>query len=603
MKLSFVKSHSLFLTVLQCLTWIGATSTLPPTGGGNYCGCFDCTSTIWNRPAPSLYGDQVYTCGERITYLETIQGLTQEQACVQVAGVEFPTICGIECNPIRCDGRQPTLTAAPSIAPLDVILEPDTELYCYPTYNLRKRWTNVWDQEFIVEVKEDSVPCGPGNNYFSRDLVDFRDNELSLRFKRVNGQWTGSEVRLVLPAAMMPFHYGTYSFHIKSIQHRKNNGALINNYLPPSLVLGMFTWDATERFELRENYNHEVDIELSRWNFPENTDANFLVQPPELPQYLRFHSGGAPGLFNQTGLWEISWEPNILNWSTNAGTGMTHSYSTSDAHFYAVDDRIQCLPANMEIRINLWNSFGSSTPTEMSNDEVVEVVFERVVYKPSNTTFVEDGGVCSKHCQCQSTYLCINGTCQSSESPAPTMNTAAPTQPPVIPSATCSAFPACSHLAGDCCPTTDGTRLSCCDETKSPSIAPSTPPPSEMDSSLCMDHSACAHLAGDCCPTPDGVMLSCCSSSVPPSSSITASPSTAKPTVPPSSTSDETTLCSSHAQCAHLEGQCCPTTQNVFLSCCSTSKLCKDHSQCRGLKGACCPTNDGIYLDCCFIFN
>jgi hypothetical protein len=108
-----------------------------------------------------------------------------------------------------------------------------------------------------------------------------------------------------------------------------------------------------------ENYNHEVDIEISQWNIPNNADAQFLVQPAKAPQFERFFSGGAEGSVDQGGhVWRFDWGPNRVDWHTTAADGHTHTYSTKDAIYYGTPDHVQCLPANVEVRMNVWNLFG-----------------------------------------------------------------------------------------------------------------------------------------------------------------------------------------------------------------------------------------------------
>lgn len=114
-----------------------------PTGTGAddpeeplHCGCLECTEEIWNADANG------YTCGNRIEYLlmDSESYPTEESACRQVGLFEFSTICGPGCNPDRCDGRQTPLT-------------PQSSIYCFPEYEDRTRFENVWGN-YIVEVKE-----------------------------------------------------------------------------------------------------------------------------------------------------------------------------------------------------------------------------------------------------------------------------------------------------------------------------------------------------------------------------------------------------------------------------------------------------------------
>lgn len=99
--------------------------------------------------------------------------------------------------------------------------------------------------------------------------------------------------------------------------------------------------------------------------------------------------------------------------------------------------------------------------------------------------------------------------------------------------------------------------------------------------------------------------------------SPTPAPVNPSPTPAPTTPviSNEGALCSSHAGCGSLQGECCPTPEGLFLSCCENSpnssarinsnnvrELCSANAQCSslGLQGACCPTPDGaMFLDCC----
>lgn len=97
----------------------------------------------------------------------------------------------------------------------------------------------------------------------------------------------------------------------------------------------------------------------------------------------------------------------------------------------------------------------------------------------------------------------------------------------------------------------------------------------------CAANKACvnAHgdpLAGDCCPTSQGVFLDCC----------------------PNPQCDQFPACIGNDG-KPLLGDCCPTSDGVVLDCCKVDAQCKNHPKCSGLAGNCCPTNDGITLDCC----
>ena len=379
------------------------------------CGCSECTSEVLNTMAGA------HTCGDRIAWLQSDMGLSETDACRKVAGNEFSSVCGPWCDPNKCDlpptpvTPYPTYTAA---AP--------SPLYCFPPEEERVTYENVWSK-YQVQVKEAGFPCGPGNNIFSKDSVSRSANDIILKYQNRDGKWTGSEVRVTLPTNEK-YAYGTYKFHVKNINVLNRNRASISNTLPKDLVLGLFTWDDTERYDVHENWNHEVDVEISKWGEETNSDVQFLMQPPGNPQMYRFFSGQNGNTYNQGNHWyNFEWLPGKITWTSTAGGGHTHVYTTQAAVQSRRRDYIQCLPAEMEIRLNLWNMYGANAPDGLADDMSVEVVIDEFQYEPSSITHIEQGGICSKHCQCQG--FCINGKCESVGPTPPTNPTPAPPSP------------------------------------------------------------------------------------------------------------------------------------------------------------------------------
>lgn len=217
-----------------------------------HCGCFDCDETVWSRPAKDLVTGEEHTCGDRITYLMTELASSEEDACATIAGEDFPNICGRSCNPSRCDGRfSPPPSSFSSVETPDfqdvASVTLDTPLYCYPP-DQRMQWTNVFGK-YTIQAKEDVLPCGPGNNHFSSSTVSVRNDKLKLQFRKQHEKWTGSEIRLIPPAGERSFSYGRYSFSVQKVTVRNaSTGTLVSKALPPSLVLGMFTWDSTDDY-------------------------------------------------------------------------------------------------------------------------------------------------------------------------------------------------------------------------------------------------------------------------------------------------------------------------------------------------------------------
>lgn len=388
------------------------------TINGLRCGCAECNDDAWNTDAGGP------TCGERISWLvrnEKSLYPSVNDACMQVADREFSQCSA--CNPAKCNGgsndmyessgKLPTQGTTADDGYSEMTLSARTPLYCFPDFEKRTRWRNVWGK-YTVEVKESDALCGPSDNKFGTNTVSLADNnQIKLQFKKVGNDWEGSEVRVRLPEDQMPFVYGKYSYSIKSVQViDAKNDAVIDDKLPPSLILGLFTWDATEDYAGHENFNHEVDIEISRWNIPGNEDLQFLVQPPGDPQMARFYSGGGTSYKQGSRTLAFDWRPAEIEWFGDRGE--SHVYSSRTALAAGAPDHTQCLPADMEIRMNLWHLFGTSTPSGMEDGHVVEVVIDDFTFTPSGLTEVEEGGVCTKDCQCGRSSSCTGNVCRSS---------------------------------------------------------------------------------------------------------------------------------------------------------------------------------------------
>jgi hypothetical protein len=72
--------------------------------GGRHCGCMECDYDAWHTLAvDNVSSGEQHSCGSRVEYL-MFGGMTEEEACIQVASTEFPNQCG-KCNPIACTAR------------------------------------------------------------------------------------------------------------------------------------------------------------------------------------------------------------------------------------------------------------------------------------------------------------------------------------------------------------------------------------------------------------------------------------------------------------------------------------------------------------------
>ncbi|KAL3801331.1 hypothetical protein HJC23_006941 [Cyclotella cryptica] len=68
-----------------------------------YCGCNSCTQAVWDTLVTDAGGS--YSCGSRITWLQTVQGYSGASACQKVAN-EFPSVC--RCDTMSCTMNSPT---------------------------------------------------------------------------------------------------------------------------------------------------------------------------------------------------------------------------------------------------------------------------------------------------------------------------------------------------------------------------------------------------------------------------------------------------------------------------------------------------------------
>ena len=381
-----------------------------------YCGCHDCTDEVWAAMAGA------YPCGDRITYMKSEWGgsLSDEEACAFVSN-EFPSICGPYCDPSKCDDQCP-LYAEPYAAPDGTSTNPPNtltvqdSLYCYPDYNQRERYTNAFGDTYVIEAKDGQGGlCGPGNNAFTGDTVfyDATSQELTLEYKNIGSSWKASEVRILKSEADPTFGYGTFIFSLKSVKVFDASNTIVSSALPPDLVLGLFTWDTTEDYASNFNWNHEVDVEISQWgDSSQINDVQFLVQPhhpggPHFPE--RLSSGGQGG-----NTYEFTWEPNEISWYTTAGGGQGRQYSTQIAKDACTEDYIQCLPANVEVRLNLWDMNGATPEVSGLTDGArVEVIIDDFSFNPSAMDHAPDGDGCSKNCQCAPGSICgASATCE-----------------------------------------------------------------------------------------------------------------------------------------------------------------------------------------------
>lgn len=140
--------------------------------------------------------------------------------------------------------------------------------------------------------------------------------------------------------------------------------------------------------------------------------ATSQVQPPGHPQKARFYSGGGTNYQQAPRKFSFDWRPTEVEW--HGDQGESHVYSTQMAVNAGLEDYVQCMPADVEVRMNLWNMFGTGQPTGMADHHIVEVVIDDFRFDSSGITGLSDGEICTKNCQCGPSSLCISNACKSS---------------------------------------------------------------------------------------------------------------------------------------------------------------------------------------------
>ena len=122
------------------------------------------------------------------------------------------------------------------------------------------------------------------NRYDAENAWTDDTGALHLQIAPSSDSWTCAEVILTRSLG-----YGSYSFVVRDVTH-----------LPPTVVLGLFTWDdvaGDQRFR-------EMDVEISRWGDPANANAQYVVQPYYVPANVSRFQAPA-GTLTHTLRWEV----------------------------------------------------------------------------------------------------------------------------------------------------------------------------------------------------------------------------------------------------------------------------------------------------------
>ena len=169
---------------------------------------------------------------------------------------------------------------------------------------------------------------------------------LHLRMSRTKTEWRCAEIKLTRSLG-----YGTYRFTVRDVSH-----------MEPSAVLTLFTWDGVGT----EDNRRELDVEITRWGFPENDNAQYVVQPYYIPLNIVRYKAPA-GVLTQS----IHWEPGQATFTTSAGAGkqVIHEHVFTSGVPAAGGDTV---------RINLYAFLKGQTP--LTKDS--EIIIDKFEYLP-----------------------------------------------------------------------------------------------------------------------------------------------------------------------------------------------------------------------------
>ena len=123
--------------------------TNPPTPEQTYCGCDECTQSVWDTQACNpLDPTECYSCGSRITHKQTWEGgsLSLSEACAFVSE-EYPSTCGPMCNSETC---------GPSDSPTPAVVSSSSSpflIFYQCSFDLSLTWLCI--------IKQTSAPTTP----------------------------------------------------------------------------------------------------------------------------------------------------------------------------------------------------------------------------------------------------------------------------------------------------------------------------------------------------------------------------------------------------------------------------------------------------------
>jgi len=192
--------------------------------------------------------------------------------------------------------------------------------------------------------------AGSRNFFDPANVWTDKAGALHLRISGNPGKWAEAEAKL--PRSL---GYGTYRFQLRDVSH-----------LEPSALLTLVTWDGLGT----ESNRRELDIELGRWGYVDNTNVNYVVQPYYVPANVvafRVPSGLYTHLFR--------WEPGKVTFSTVTGSSNTGSGRVMNQHVFTSGVPT---PGGESVRIALYVFHHGKVPLKNEN----EVIIDKFEYLP-----------------------------------------------------------------------------------------------------------------------------------------------------------------------------------------------------------------------------
>jgi hypothetical protein len=166
---------------------------------------------------------------------------------------------------------------------------------------------------------------------------------LHLRMQDRNGIWTCGEVNLTRSLG-----YGTYKFVVQDTTH-----------LPPSAVVGLFTWDLNGA----QDFRNEIDVELSQWGYPNTKNAQYVIQPFYNPANVyRFMTPAGAVAYS------FRWEPGKVSFkAVQAARGEAGRVVSQHVFTSGIP-----VPASEDVHLNIYDFNHGKNPTQQPSEVVIE---------------------------------------------------------------------------------------------------------------------------------------------------------------------------------------------------------------------------------------